>query len=233
MTGDMDSGPVPRLRSPEAQAWWEYGGPFVLFGVLTMLEGYVSTRWYPVVYAVKVAAVTASLVWAGTAARDITPTSRGLATSVLIGLAVCAAWVIVDTWVTYPHLGARIGFNPFAALTHPSWAAGVFLAVRFYGLALVVPVMEELFMRSFLLRYFTNPDIRQVPIGTFSTSAFWIVAGLSALSHPEWLVAIIASAVYALLLKGTRSVFQAVVAHATTNAALGLYVVLTGEWRFW
>ncbi|MEN3336417.1 MAG: protease family protein [Acidobacteriota bacterium] len=233
MSGDSGSSRVARLRSPEAQAWWEYGGPFVLFGVLTMLEGYVPIRWYPVVYAVKVFAVTASLVWAGAAARDITPSSRGLATSVLIGLAVCAAWVIVDTWVPYPHLGARVGFNPFASLTHPSWAAGVFLAVRFYGLTLVVPVMEELFMRSFLLRYFTNPDVREVPIGAFSTGAFWIVAALSALSHPEWLVAIIASAVYALLLKRTRSLFHAVVAHATTNAALGIYVVLTGNWKFW
>jgi uncharacterized protein len=219
--------------SQEARAWWTYGGPFVLFGVLTMLEGYVPAGWYPLVYSAKVIAVTASLIAAGAARRDISPSSRGVASSILIGLAVFAAWVGVDTWVPYPHLGSRIGFNPFTALAHPSWAAAAFLCVRFYGLVLVVPVMEELFMRSFLLRYFTSPDISKVPIGTFSASAFWIVAGLSALSHPEWLVAIIASVAYALLLRRTRRLFDVVVAHATTNAALGIYVVLTGDWKYW
>ncbi len=222
MTSLIDSSRGQATGTAEAQAWWAYAGPFVLFGVFTMLEGYVPLRWYPFVYAGKVLAVTAGLVAAGAAARDITPSSRGLAISILVGLAVCVAWVAVDTWVPYPHLGARVGFNPFAALTHPSWAAAAFLCVRFYGLVLVVPVMEELFMRSFLLRYLTNPDFRQLPIGSFSTGAFWIVAGLSALSHPEWLVAILASAAYALLLKRTRSLFHAVVAHATTNAALGI-----------
>jgi uncharacterized protein len=205
----------------------------VLFGLFTMAEGYTATGWYPVVYGVKVLAVTACLVVARTARTDITPERRGVVGATLLGVAVFVLWVAIDKWIPYPHLGARTGFNPFAALAQPAWAAPAFLFVRFYGLVLVVPVMEELFMRSFLLRYFTNPDIRQVPIGTFSTSAFWIVAGLSALSHPEWLVAIIASAAYALLLRRTRSLFDAVVAHATTNALLGIYVVLTGDWKYW
>jgi CAAX protease family protein len=205
----------------------------VLFGLLTMLEGYVPARWYPAVYALKVVAVTASLIVAGAARREIRPSTRGLASSVLIGLGVFAAWIGVDKWVPYPHLGSRTGFDPFSALTHPSWAAAAFLCVRFYGLVVVVPVMEELFMRSFLLRYFTNPDISRVPIGTFSAGAFWIVAGLSALSHPEWLVAIIASGAYALLLRRTGRMFDVVATHATTNAALGIYVVLTGDWKYW
>ena len=44
---------------------------------------------------------------------------------------------------------------------------------------------------------------------------------------------VVASCAYALLLKRTRSLFAAVVAHATTNAALGIYVVLTGDWKYW
>jgi len=213
-------------------AWRAYGGPLLLFGILTFVEGYVPTQWYPFVYFVKVCAVTAALAVAGTV-REIIPSRDVLGRAFLVGLFVFVAWITIDKWVPYPHLGERVAFDPFTALTPPRWHAAVFLIVRFYGLALVVPVMEELFMRSFLLRYLTDPDFARVPIGAFSTTAFWIVAGLSAMSHPEWLVAAVASCAYALLLKRSGSLFAAVAAHALTNAALGTYVVLTGDWQFW
>ena len=231
MTTDIDSASRPPAEHSEASAWWAYGGPFALFGVLTMLEGRFGPRYYPLVYAAKVCLVTASLFLAGAARRDIPPSARVLPLSVMTGLIVFVTWVGVDTWVPYPHLGSRTAFNPFAALP-PPWAA-LFLAVRFYGLVLMVPVMEELFMRSFLLRYFTSPQFRQLPPGTFSAGALGIVTALSALSHPEWLVAAITSVVFALLLRHTRSLFAVVVAHAVTNAALGIYVVATGEWKYW
>lgn len=220
-------------RQSEASAWWAYGGPFAVFGVLTMLEGQVDPHYYPFVYLIKVFAVTIALVAAGAARRDITPSARVLPLAIAVGLGMFAAWVGLDTWVPYPHLGSRTGFNPFQSLSGSGWPVPVFLAVRFYGLVLMVPVMEELFMRSFLLRYFTNPRVDRVATGEFTAGAFALVAALSALSHPEWLVAAIASAVYALLLRSTRSLFAVVVAHAVTNAALGIYVVTTGNWRYW
>jgi CAAX prenyl protease-like protein len=220
-------------RTTEAEAWWTYAGPFVLFGLLTMIERYVPVRVYPLVYFVKICAVTASLVVAGRARRDITPSSQALALAILTGIAVFVAWVGLDKWVPYPHLGDRAGFNPFSEPGKPKWATWAFLLVRFYGLVLVVPVMEELMMRSFLLRYFTSQRFSELPMGTFSWSAFCIVAALSAASHPEWIAAIVASAAYAFLLRRTRSLFTAVVAHAVTNAALGIYVVTSGEWHYW
>jgi hypothetical protein len=34
-------------------------------------------------------------------------------------------------------------------------------------------------------------------------------------------------------LKRTRALFTTVVAHATTNAALGAYVLATHAWKYW
>ena len=34
-------------------------------------------------------------------------------------------------------------------------------------------------------------------------------------------------------MRQTRSVFAAVIAHATTNAMLGVFILLTGYWLFW
>jgi hypothetical protein len=55
----------------------------------------------------------------------------------------------------------------------------------------------------------------------------------SALAHPEWLVAVLASLAYAFWLRRTRSLFGTIVAHATTNAALGAYVLYKGAWQYW
>ncbi len=233
MTGRIDATAAEEEPGSEAAAWWAYGGPFALFGALTTVEGWVPQAYYPLVYVVKVCSVTAALVLAGAARRDIIPTGRAAPLAIVTGLAVFVAWVAIDTWVPYPHLGSRVGYDPFEKLASPAWAAPVFLAVRFYGLVVMVPVMEELFMRSFLLRYFTSPRFREIPMGTFSATAFVIVAALSAASHPEWLVAMLASAAYAWLLRHTRSLFPVVLAHAVTNAALGIYVVSTGDWKYW
>jgi CAAX prenyl protease-like protein len=83
------------------------------------------------------------------------------------------------------------------------------------------------------LRYLTKYEFQTLPVGTFSASALWVMVGASALAHPEWLAAVIASLAYALWLRRSRSLFAAIVAHATTNAALGGYVLVTREWHYW
>jgi CAAX prenyl protease-like protein len=220
----------------------------VAFGVLTLAEGRVPVEWYPHFYAAKALIVSIVLFSMREPLRNLAPGAPGLqprgdvspglktrgsivAASVALGLAVCAAWVLIHEYVPYPPLGSRTAFDPTPLQGTALWP--LFLAVRFYGLVVMVPVMEEIFWRSFLLRYLTDQDFRRLPMGTFSASALAIMTSASALAHPEWLVAIVASLAYAFWLRGTRSLLGAVVAHATTNAALGIYVLATGKWGYW
>lgn len=210
----------------------EYCAPAVVFALLTAAEGWVPIGFYPHVYAVKAVAVTLTLIACRRILRDIVPAWNVVAPGVVVGVVVLAIWVLGEQWIPYPHLGSRTAYNPFVELGPPSAVA--FLIVRFYGLVLLVPVFEELLWRSFLIRYATSPDnFTSVPHGTFSQTAFWIVAGASAISHSEWLVALVTSILYLLLLKRTRSLFAVVVAHATTNALLGVYVLRTANWQLW
>lgn len=202
-----------------------------VFAIFTVADSEVSHDWFPAVYIVKAIAVTAALlVWRGPL-REIQFDRKVIVPSVALGLIVCALWIGIDRAIPYPHLGTRAAFDP-TPLQGSVWGI-TFLVVRLYGLVLMVPVMEELFWRSFLLRYLTNPDFHRVPLGTFSALALWLMVAASALAHPEWLVAIVASLAYALWLRKTRSLFSAVVAHAATNAALGIYVLVTGNWQYW
>lgn len=205
-----------------------------LFLLLTFAEGKAPRDWYVAVYGVKMLAVTAAL-WLCRKAwqAEIKPDARVLPIALFTGLAVFAEWVLLDKWVPYPHLGTRTAYNPFTALTDPALRAA-FFALRFYGLVLLVPLMEEVFWRSFLLRWITDmDDFRRVRLGQYSLTAFLVVAGLFAFAHPEWLVAFLCACAYAYLLRRTGSLWACIVAHLTTNLALGVYVVLTGDWKYW
>jgi CAAX prenyl protease-like protein len=202
-----------------------------VFGVLTLGESYVSPASCPLAYIVKAIAVTAALLIFRGPLTDIQFSARVIAPSVVLGLVVCVLWIGIDRLIAYPHLGSRTAFDPTPLRETGLWLP--FLVTRFYGLVLMVPVMEEVFWRSFLVRYLTRPDFQQLPIGTFSASALWIMVAASALAHPEWLVAAITSLAYAFWLRRTRSLFSVIVAHATTNAALGCYVFATGSWQYW
>lgn len=224
--------PVPATSDlPHRARTFEYWAPIVVFGVLTVIESNLPASIFPLLYIVKAATVTAGLIlWRGPL-REIRFSPGLIGPSMLIGAVVFVLWIGIDKNVPYPHLGARTGFDPTTLQGSPLWIA--FLSIRMYGLVLMVPVMEEIFWRSFLLRYLSRHDFHQLPVGTFSASALWIMVAASAFAHPEWLVAIIASLAYALWIRRTGSLFGAIVAHVTTNALLGGYVLVTGDWQYW
>ena len=213
--------------------WLPYVLPMGLFMVLTFAEGYLPKAQYPLVYSVKALVVTAALIWGARAWRgEITFDAKAIVLGVAAGIVGVVGWVGLNEYIPYPKLGSREALNPFESVA-PAWRT-LFLAVRFYGLAVMVPIMEEVFWRSWLLRYATDQDKwRQLPLGTFSTLAFFLVCGLFAGVHPEWLVAFLFAALMAGLLRYTRSLTPCIIAHSVTNLALGIYVMQTGDWKYW
>jgi len=111
--------------------------------------------------------------------------------------------------------------------------SGWLIAVRLIGAAVVVPVMEELFRRFFLMRYLINPDFRSVPMGAFSWFSFLGVAILFGLKHQRVVVGIAVGLLYNLLLIRQKNLKGVILAHAVTNLGLGIYVVATASWMFW
>jgi CAAX prenyl protease-like protein len=102
-------------------------------------------------------------------------------------------------------------------------------------LAVVVPVIEEIFWRGLLLRFFIDEDFERVPFGTFSRPSFAIVTVIFALSHslPDWPAALLTGAIYNGVAYRTRSLASCVLTHAITNLLLGLWILKTKQWGFW
>lgn len=129
-------------------------------------------------------------------------------------------------------MGARSSYNPFEQLPLPVCWWG-FLAVRFFGLVVVVAVIEEFFLRGFLMRFVVASDWWKVPFGQVTITAVLVAPVYGILTHPAELVAAAVwfSLVTWLMIK-TRNIWDCVVAHGVTNLLLGVYVVTTGEWHF-
>jgi len=159
--------------------------------------------------------------------------------SVGIGLLVFVLWIGPDLiWSGWhrtllfdnPIMGHPAGNTPPASKNDP-----VFLVFRVLVSVVAVPILEELFWRGWLMRWIINADdFEKVPLGAYTPAAFWIVAVLFASEHGSfWDVGLLAGIVYNALMVRTRNLWDCIVAHAVTNAALAAYVVLAGQWQYW
>jgi CAAX prenyl protease-like protein len=94
-------------------------------------------------------------------------------------------------------------------------------------------LVEELFWRSFLMRWLIDPDIFKVPVGRVTPVAAAVTSVVFALAHPEWLPALLTGLLWAWLLWQTKSLAACLISHATANLALGVFVIASGAWKFW
>jgi CAAX prenyl protease-like protein len=162
--------------------------------------------------------------------------SRPLA-SILIGIAVFVIWVGPDVLFNYRHhwLFENSVFGKAEASVGPDLRQNVpFLALRWAISCLLVPILEELFWRGWLMRWLIKPNFLEIPFGTYVASSFWIVAVLFASEHgPYWEVGLAAGVVYNWWAIRTKCLADCILAHAVTNAILSAYVLWTGEWQYW
>ncbi|MFW6388421.1 MAG: CAAX prenyl protease-related protein [Desulfohalobiaceae bacterium] len=202
--------------------------PFALFALLTYAPELLGIS-QAASYSAKTVLVGLLLILLWKTFRpEIRPALDWLA--VLAGIGVFALWVGLEGW--YPLLGEPQGFEPFA-LTSTLAGAWTLILFRMLGAVLVVPVMEEIFWRSFGLRALIDSNFRRLPLGSFSWFAFIAVSVAFGLAHHRWLPGIIAGLVYAALLFRSRNLFAPILSHAVTNFLLGVYVMWSNQWEFW
>jgi hypothetical protein len=147
---------------------------------------------------------------------------------VISGILVFFIWVVFV--VMYPQIG-HSEFNPYDYAS--GYGVYFIITFRLIGATLVVPLMEELFWRSFALRFAIKSDFKSVPLGQFSWFSFIFISILFGLEHERWLVGIFAGMVYSGTLYRSKNLFDPILSHTITNFLLGMYVLLTHQWSFW
>lgn len=178
---------------------------------------------------IAVVAVLLALFWRRYAElRPFRLSSVQALTALATGVVVLVLWISLDAgWMIF---GSSPGFDPRVQGGRIDW---LLVAIRIIGAALVVPVMEELFWRAFLMRWIAAPDFESVEPSQLGLKSFIITVLLFGFEHNLWLAGIVAGAAYSLLYMRHRTLWSPILAHAVTNGLLGLWVVRTGNWSYW
>jgi CAAX prenyl protease-like protein len=155
--------------------------------------------------------------------------SRKTLLSLFSGLLVFLLWINMDWTLGSTHTPA--GFNP--EIFNDDSIKWLMISVRVTGAVIIVPIMEELFWRSFLLRYLIDSNFTSVAIGRFSLFSFVAVSIMFGLEHHYIFAGIMAGVIFNCIYYYTRSIAQCILSHAVANLCLAAYVLNTGNWNFW
>jgi hypothetical protein len=168
--------------------------------------------------------------------------TKGWGLAIVAGGTGCLLWIVLErvqaaipgaqSFVDAVTQGGRTAYDPFAS-DRPAALRTAFIIVRLVELAVIVPVMEEVFWRGFLARYLLSDDFRSAPQGVFTPFSFLVVTLAFASVHPEILAAIAWGTLINLVYHRTKNLWACVVMHAATNAFLGGYILATGNWHLW
>jgi uncharacterized protein len=209
-------------------------GPFAVFMAWLAVDKYLPIA-HPAKELVRDAVLIAAIL--GFSRRVLPMRAPHWMGSILVGIAVCIVWVLPDVavagwrdhWLFQNGVTGRIGTS-----IPPDELTPVMLALRTMRAALIVPILEELFWRGWLPRWLQDQRFERVPLGRYTTFAFWATAVLFAAEHgPFWEVGLLAGIAYNWWMRRTRSLGDLMVAHAVTNLVLSLFVIATKDWRFW
>ena len=224
--------PAPETTRPTGMLEWV--GPFAVFMVWLALDKTLPLA-NPGKELLRDAVLLAAIV--GFSRRVLPTRAPHWIGSIALGVAVCVLWVLPDTlfpawrghWLFQNAVTGRITTS-----IPPSELTPIMLALRTMRAALLVPVLEELFWRGWLPRWLQDTNVDRVPLGRYTTFAFWATAVLFAAEHgPFWEVGLLAGVAYNWWMRRTRSLGDLILAHAVTNLALSLYVIRSQDWRFW
>jgi CAAX prenyl protease-like protein len=239
--GIARSGDAARMtsREREGHGWWPYVLPYIAFLLMSEIGARMPDAMDPVVLILKPGITLSLIVWFWK--QGAYPECRGEGTEIgllgglqdiLVGLALTAVWVA--PFLLFPSLRPEPGgeFDPAMA---GEALVGVILGARLFGYALVTPIFEELFIRSFVMRtadvWNTEFDFRDQPIARYTQRSMIVTVVVFTLGHVpwEWWVCvpwIVLSNLWFFHRKRLRAIM---LVHAVTNGALLALAIWGGD----
>lgn len=223
----------------EGHGWWPYLAPYATFVVLTsfgprMLPDAIEP-WGMLLG--RPAIVLGLIVWFRS--RGAYEEWRGEGAriglvgglqDVAVGLALTVVWVL--PYVYLPSLRPEPGgeFDPAQA---GEALVPLILVLRLLGYAIVTPIFEELFIRSFVMRVadaWEVEDFRDLPIARYSARSMLVTVVVFTAGHVPWEYWVCVPWVFLsnLWFYHRRSLSSVMLVHGVTNAAL-LGLAIWGE----
>jgi uncharacterized protein len=246
------------INHPRVQGW-HYWLPFAVFMGFIMGNQYLKLP-YPMMYVGRTIVVAGLLIWLWKYFTKVrwNHWQLGIVVGVVgtvqwIGMELCLQWARVQfpkesLWHNVIGLTSMVKADAEDIYVIPERVTAEtlwwFLAIRWMGSTLVVPVMEELFWRDWLWRTAASPnDFKLHGVGEYDKYSFWLIPVFFAFVHVQWLTAIVWALMIGWLLWKTKSIGACIIAHAVTNFLLGAWIILCwqmqwrpmgfSQWFFW
>ena len=200
-------------------------GPIVVFTGVGLVTGLAATTAFDPRYGWRAVAAGLALIAANAATRE-----RGLAladrnasgapaTAIALGVIAYGIWMPLAPSPVSRALVEGLGNLPTAE-------AGLWVGLRVLGAVIVVPWVEELAFRGYLLRRLKHRAFERVPFGGFRLGPAIGAAVAFAAVHEAVFAGALVGVVYAYAMAHGRRLRDAVIAHGTTNALIVLEAVV-------
>jgi exosortase E/protease (VPEID-CTERM system) len=148
----------------------------------------------------------------------------------ITGAAVFGVWLIPTLWVQTSQ-PSPLGESLAALSPAARWS---WIAIRIAAAVITVPIAEELAFRGYLARRIIDRNFDNVSFSSITWLSIVISSAAFGLMHGhQWLVGILAGLAYAAIIKRTGRLSDAIVAHATTNLLLAIWVLTRGDFSQW
>jgi len=222
----------------EGHGWWPYLVPYAVFVVVTTFAPRLPDVLDPFVLALKPALVLGLVYWYR--ARGAYPEWQGQggrigvaggAMDIAVGLALTVVWVA--PYYLIPSIRPEPGgvFDPAMA---GDALVPVVLALRLFGYAIVTPIFEELFIRSFVMRMadaWEVDDFRDLPLARYSLRSMIVTVIVFTMGHVPWEFWVCLPWVFLsnLWFYYRKSLSAIMLLHGTTNAALLALAIWGGD----
>ncbi len=219
-----------QVEAREGHGWWPYVVPYVAFLLLSEIAARLPDGAQPFMLGFKPALVLALVLgfrarggypeWRSPAIRM---TGSGFLQDIAVGLVLTAVWVV--PYLLLPALRPEPGGEFDPAMAGERWIP-VMLGLRLFGYALVTPIFEELFIRSFVLRiadvWETEHDFRDQPIARYSAMSLVVSTVVFTAGHQFWeyWVCVPWVVLSTLWFYHRRNLTALMVVHGVTNGAL-------------
>ncbi len=201
--------------------WFPYVLPFLIYLILIQAEEFLP-QWHDYLYGTRVFLCAGLLwMWRKHYRVDISgaPTTIQYVYAVLTGALAFALWPlsIQQGWITL----APVQTSAYSFIVN-----ALLLTIKLAGFAVIFPMMNELFWRSFMLRYLISADFRSVQLGRFQLFSLIGVTVLSGLAFQYGIVLAGVSLIMCLLLIWQKNLVCCIVAHSLCQILVAVYVMM-------
>lgn len=216
-----ERGPAADEGVPRAAG--AYLTPLVAALVVALATSLWADAGFDRAYALRAVAAVAALLLVR---RSLPSPSLALSwPALLLGAGTGLAWM---TWA-----GGDASAMPAALAALAPAERAAWIATRLLGSVLVLPVVEELAFRGFLLPWLVDPDFERVPPRAWTWPAVLLSSLAFGAVHEEWLLGALAGAAFAAARAWRGRLGDAIVAHVLANAIVAAAVLAGGRWTLW